>query len=209
MSHDVMKTCTKPRCNRKHLARGLCSLHYDRFKHSEDFKPKVKPTTEELFYAKTFVSEQWYQGTPCIETTGAHTKSGYGQISIGNRKNEYSHRWAYKRWIGPIEPLPNGRARPLDHGCNNKGCCNPWHTKPVTHRQNVVECDSTSTAAINAIRTHCQRGHEFTEANTRWISTTKGGLKNSRICRTCASERERAAYIRYRDRKNGVKPRSG
>lgn len=34
----------------------------------------------------------------------------------------------------------------------------------------------------NATKTECVRGHEFTEANTRWVT---GGHGRQRKCRTC------------------------
>lgn len=40
------RTCSVEGCENKHLARGLCSLHYQRLKHSGDFIPRPKPDPE-------------------------------------------------------------------------------------------------------------------------------------------------------------------
>ena len=40
------RTCSVEGCDGKHLARGLCSLHYQRLKHSDDFTPRPKPDPE-------------------------------------------------------------------------------------------------------------------------------------------------------------------
>lgn len=49
------------------------------------------------------------------------------------------------------------------------------------------------TAALNASKTHCSRGHPFDEKNTRWL---KGGLK--RKCKTCENEKARKRWLEKR-----------
>lgn len=60
----------------------------------------------------------------------------------------------------------------------------PWERRigPVTCRVNILRGDGV--AAINARKTACKRGHEFTPENTYM----NGGR---RVCRTCKRQRER------------------
>ena len=68
----------------------------------------------------------------------------------------------------------------LDHfECDNKACANPTHVRLVTQRENILRSDSLQ--ALNAAKTHCHRGHEFTPEN---IYERPDG----RECRACMAE---------------------
>ena len=129
----------------------------------------------------------WYycgaQSDGCWEWTGARTAAGYGQISLGDGRREYSHRYSYELLVGPI---PAGFT--IDHLCRRRSCDNPEHLEAVTLAENKRR--GMSIAAVNARKTHCHRGHEFTVANTIRQS---GG----RACRTCVN----AAKVADRRRK--------
>lgn len=90
----------------------------------------------------------------------------------------YAHRWAYFVAYGAI---PEGKE--LDHYvCSNKRCVFSLHLKAVTHRENSLR--SSSPSAINAAKTHCRNGHEFTKENTwRWFNKETGQFV--RQCRAC------------------------
>jgi hypothetical protein len=86
---------------------------------------------------------------------------------------------AYELAIGPI---PEGLT--IDHLCRNRGCVNPAHLEAVTNRTNLLRGDGI--AALNARKTHCKRGHEFTPENTYvWREGT-------RACRACHTAQEQA-----------------
>lgn len=83
-----------------------------------------------------------------------------------------THRVTYEHWRGPVPPNME-----LNHICRNRACCNPWHLEAVTRRQHV-HIDPTI-ANINARKTHCPWGHEYTPENIYY--QRNGG----RICRAC------------------------
>jgi hypothetical protein len=95
------------------------------------------------------------------------------------RKLLKAHRVTYALVKGPI---PAGLQ--LDHLCRNTSCVNPNHLEAVTTRENTMR--STGLSALNAKKTHCLRGHEFTPENT-YVKRGDG----ARVCRQCAAERTR------------------
>ena len=122
----------------------------------------------------------------CWEWVGAHTVLGYGVVRRDN-KNKSAHRLSYEAFVGPI-PL----GLELDHLCRNTKCINPAHLEPVTHQVNVLR--GVGTPAVHAAKTHCDRGHEFSEKNT------KTGPKGDRVCIECSRIRGRAWYYKHRER---------
>lgn len=122
----------------------------------------------------------------CIEWTGRIDRYGYGQFRPGGREttNMGAHRWAYSHFVGTI---PDGFQ--IDHLCRNRACVNPEHLEAVTPRENVMR--SLNPPSLNAKKTHCVRGHPFSDENT---DIRRGG----RVCKTC---RRAADLARYHARK--------
>ena len=123
---------------------------------------------------------------PCWVWVGAILPTGYGYVWDGERRTS-PHRWAYRVLVGPI---PDGHE--LDHLCRRRACCNPSHLAPKTRRENLMAPGSQSLAKLNAEKTHCPQGHEYTAENT-YIENSKRGL--GRRCRICLSERGRRRYL--------------
>lgn len=109
---------------------------------------------------------------PCWEYGGYLNESGYGRAVDRSRKSILVHRLSYVYFKGPI---PGNL--PLDHLCRNRKCFNPGHLEAVTHAENQRR--GFSPWGINARKTHCKNGHEFTLENT--FEQYNGG----RGCVTC------------------------
>ena len=114
----------------------------------------------------------------CWFWTAALDQDGYGKCRRDGVKR--AHRVAYEELVGPI---PNGLS--LDHLCRNRACVRPDHLEPVTNRENLMR--GATFAALNAAKTHCPQGHEYTDENTCRKSN------GSRICRTCSNRKETCA----------------
>lgn len=127
----------------------------------------------------------------CWPWMRSRTTVGYGQFGITGppRRNLPAHRIAYELLVGPV---PDGLV--LDHLCRNRVCCNPHHLEPVTNRTNVVE-RGTGISAVNALKTHCKHGHEFTPDNTRIVRDKDGPY---RACLECKREHKRKENLRNR-----------
>ena len=118
----------------------------------------------------------------CWLWTGRLNGAGYGRIRYQG-SCQRAHRVSYQMHVGLI---PNGLT--LDHLCRNTACVNPAHLEAVPHRINVLR--GIAPVAINARKTHCVNGHEFTPENT-W---KRNSWSRGRVCRTCA--RLRADFYR-------------
>lgn len=124
---------------------------------------------------------------PCWEWTAAIGKTGgYGKYTLplndgsGKSKHVYAHRYAYELLAGPVDKFLD-----LDHLCRNRRCVNPDHLEPVTRKENLRR--GVGPTGLNMAKTHCPRGHEYSEENTRVN-------KNGRACRACHREHDRKRY---------------
>lgn len=148
-------------------------------------------TLHERFWSKVDIKD--YE--QCWEWKGARSKTGsvyYGFIGIAG-KNALVHRVSYQMRFGFI---PDGLI--LDHLCRNTLCVNPSHLEAVTFRVNTLR--GFSPTSINAAKTHCIKGHEFTTENTY----LKRGEYNpkERACRECRKRIKREwARKKYRENK--------
>lgn len=127
-------------------------------------------------YFRSKVSINSLDESGCWAWNGFKMPNGYGQ-ACRNGRRYYAHRFSYELFIGPIP-----RDLVIDHLCNTRECVNPTHLAAVTQAQNVLR-SATSLWAINARKTHCPKGHEYSAANTY---LHKGG----RHCKVCMDIRD-------------------
>jgi hypothetical protein len=137
----------------------------------------------ERFWAKVNKTDTCWLWTACKDIGG-----------YGNYYNQRAHRVAYEVLVGPI---PDGMV--LDHLCCVRACVNPEHLRVCTHVENVLAPHSVSPTAINQRKTHCYRGHPYTEET---LMVKPDGRRECRICRRMG-EPERKRRIIER-RANGV-----
>jgi hypothetical protein len=77
----------------------------------------------------------------------------------------------------------------LDHLCRNPACVRPDHLEAVTARENTLR--GIGPTAVNALKTHCVHGHEFTPENTRM----KGIRRVCRECQRAANRKSKRARL--------------
>jgi hypothetical protein len=116
----------------------------------------------------------------CWVWQGKTDGKGYGRlyypVKFGAKEWPRVHRITYYMVFGEMPEL-------LDHFyCDNKSCCNPFHVRPETFKNNVLR--GTGPTAINKRKTHCPQGHEYTPDNTK-ILRSKEGKEKGRRCKTC------------------------
>lgn len=136
----------------------------------------------DLFFEKVTLGDE----TECWWWQAAVDRKGYGLFWNG-RKSAFAHRYIYEEFVAPI---PDGLV--IDHLCCEPSCVNPAHMEVVTSKENSLRGNGAT--AMNARKTHCKRGHEFTDENTYFQNP------NSRTCRQCVRDRQRRAYALLEER---------
>lgn len=131
------------------------------------------------FFSKVELSEA------CWEWSAYRNKDGYGTFRVGSRTDGtrrmiLAHQFAYETLVGPV---PDGFQ--LDHLCRNRGCVNPTHLEVVTNQENSSRGE---TGKYLSRRTHCIRGHSYSEENTY---IRPDGRRSCRICHRDALRRWR------------------
>lgn len=146
-------------------------------------------------YADPRLPEHFWQKVvrhrDCWIWVGSLTDFGHGQTWDPDAELVVrAHRYAYLKLVGPV---PDGLV--LDHAvCNTPCCCRPDHLVVTTDRENVLR--GSAPTAVNARKTHCVNGHEFTPENISW----QKGKRPRRACRECKNAQKRERRRRNRER---------
>lgn len=127
---------------------------------------------QERFWAKV---DQ--QAIGCWLWIGARTDGGYGTIDSGGR-TVAAHRVSYELAKGQI---PSDLQ--IDHRCRVRHCVNPAHLELVLRKTNILR--GVSFSAVNARKTHCPSGHEYTEDN---LYRRANGSRDCKACDARADE---------------------
>lgn len=120
--------------------------------------------------------------TACIlwggPTVTTH-KITYGRLR--GHKVVLAHRVVYENKYGAI---PAGLT--IDHLCRNGLCVNSNHLEAVTNKVNILR--GYGAPAVNARKTHCNRGHKLTKENIYSFRLLRYG---KRECKLCGRERQK------------------
>ena len=139
------------------------------------------------------VKDRIFDGVSMEPTSGCWlwtkycNRLGYGMFDVPGRGMNPVYRISYEIFKGAIPAKFD-----IDHLCRNTGCVNPDHLEAVSHRENILR--GIGPTAINALKTHCLKGHPLTPDNLR------PSLRNERACKECANVRNRAYLKRRREK---------
>lgn len=198
--NGTRSVCKVDGCDEPIIGQRLCSKHYQKWYRYGDplVFQHIQGDDESRFWDKVDVNGPVPAHRPglgpCWIWTGATNSRGYGRFSIYDSQNGPREvpaaRWICENRLGPI---PEGYEP--DHLCLNTSCVNYlYHLEVVTQRENILR--SSGPAAINARKTHCIHGHEFTPENTLVTVKPDGSIRRS--CRTCrrATDKRHRAKVR-------------
>lgn len=111
--------------------------------------------------------------------------NGYGSLWVNKKQKLGAHVFSYM--VHNLTLVPEGLC--VDHLCRNRSCVNPEHLEQVTLKENVLR--GVGPSAVNAKKTHCINGHEFTEENTYRYS-------RGRACKECQRASNRKAKRKWK-----------
>lgn len=173
----MARLCEFPGCDRKRDGVRFCKGHCQQVRNERPmtpFRPMRSPGTPPVIIYDEVPCDNPALKGPCHVFRGFKNRGGYGESSL-NSKPCLVHRYVWERDVGPIPP-----GMFIDHQCRNRACCNVDHLRVVTPKQNSLE-NSIGPIAKHAAKTHCFRGHEFTEENTLICRKRRHCRKCSRI----------------------------
>jgi len=110
----------------------------------------------------------------CWNWTAGVSGRRYGEFCI-NGKMIGAHRVSYEDKNGEI---PKGLV--IDHLCKNTLCVNADHLEVVTQKENIMR--GAWFVSLNAVKTECPKGHEFTPHNTISYKRKTWTQRQCRIC---------------------------
>lgn len=84
------------------------------------------------------------------------------------------------------------------HSCDNPNCVNPSHLRWGTQKENAADA-SSRLRYPNVWKTHCPKGHEYTEENTI-LTQRREGWKD-RKCRICANLRSKRRRAKHKEQR--------
>ena len=116
--------CTVEGCNRKHSAKGLCSMHQKRLRRNGILESLSDP---EVRFHNNFIP---VTKTGCWMWTGYVMKGGYGRMGF-NGNIMLAQRFSWELHYGPI---PEGMD--VCHHCDTPPCVNPDHLFLGTQKDN-------------------------------------------------------------------------
>lgn len=119
----------------------------------------------------------------CWIWQGPLATNGYGQVTYKGRTRILS-RCMYQVWHG----VKLARLQYVCHSCDVKRCCNPAHLWVGNNGLNKKD-ETAKGKNYWANRTHCPRGHEYTQENT-YVHEVRPGVF-SRNCKACEVVRGR------------------
>lgn len=127
----------------------------------------------------------------CHLWMGATTDQGYGSFWMNGRSIQ-AHKVVY---LLAGHEFMDGEE--IDHKCRTRNCVNLDHLRIVDHKTNCLE-NSIGFSAVNAKKTHCAKGHEYSVDNT-YLFKEKDHIR--RRCKTCFLDRGKRTYLANKNKR--------
>lgn len=166
------KRCGIAGCEKPHLARGMCGMHYRRWRLYGDCSVRHLIYDPDVKVRLDHYSEQ--RGA-CREWVGARFESGYGLIRLEGRTRR-AHRVSYESVYGPI---PDGLM--VRHTCDNPPCINPEHLILGTAKDNMTD-------AVTRGRISHGEGHAWHKVTAKQVAEIRDQARAGATQQSLADE---------------------
>lgn len=126
----MVKTCIENGCEKKARTRELCNAHYEYRRRRAGFDGILSPKQD---IERRYQSKVDRSGGPdaCHPWIASVNHAGYGNFRADGTMH-LAHRWAYARYVGPLEDEEVVR-----HSCDNPPCQNLRHLLSGSVKDNV------------------------------------------------------------------------
>lgn len=167
-----MRKCSVRGCKAPHMARGLCQMHYMRFRRAN---PEAPVLYEYGLSLGEKVSKLYQPGLPdeCWLWRGSKNEAGYGRVPDEHGTMLLAHRAVWSVHHG--KKIPNGMV--LMHICDTPACVNPAHLKLGSQAENLRDMREKGRGhdgfAIEPIRGEAHHCANFTEDDVRAIRASE------------------------------------
>lgn len=154
------RTCEVTGCTRKHVARGYCGSHYERWRRTGDPGPN-QPVREYRSYSTPEEEVAARSSRHCpIEWDGRVDGGGFGLM----QNNKGPHRLVWELANG--EKL-NGRQ--LVHLCGNRICLTPEHIT-LAGDQEPLRCKVPGCGQPRFDKHHCEQHWNDRREGITWVT---------------------------------------
>lgn len=202
-------TCTYKDCTRPNAAKGLCQLHYRRWRSSGH--PEGGRTVETGANLQEKVTRKFLRGIRKLESgcwtcdTAYKTRAGYLHLQITEDGVQHAikvHRFSYEHF--KKKKIPKGKL--VCHSCDERWCCNPKHLFLGTQADNMQDMVRKGRGLVGEQNARTK----FTEAIvlriyrdvdaglTREAIAKKHGVKAVTISHIATGRNWKHLYKRYR-----------
>lgn len=162
--------CDVNGCDKKVLARKLCSMHYCRL--------TTKGSTDDPDRSKSMIDRFWQkvdkiEEDQCWNWKAQKTKQGYGRFRshIGSLAHRYS--WViHNRELEDYETWENKYV--IMHSCDNPSCVNPNHLSLGTSKLNAMDRDAKKRHKTNPRKGEKNSLSTITNETAKMVYITKG-----------------------------------
>ena len=146
-----IEICTVDGCPKRKTVRGLCQMHYWRWRRTGT----VAPRATRLDWLERRLTEPF--ADQCVYWPWGKNDHGYGHLTTNGRR-EYVHRVVWEKMRGPI---PEGMV--VRHKCRgaSAGCFNPHHLEIGTQADNIYDMWRDGTAAVGDKQPHAKLTDEL------------------------------------------------
>lgn len=182
------KPCSVDGCAHAHLARGLCTAHWNEWRaraSADDLLHRKYQTLAEAMDGRTMETENGC----LVWTSNVAGPAPYGVLTFGGERL-YAHRVAFEIENGGI---PEGTE--IDHVCHNTLCVNPRHLRAVTRKQNAENLTGAHSNSHTSVR-----GVTYDRSRNNYRARIKHNYQEIHLGRFDTLEAAQAAVVEARRR---------